>query len=86
MTVPGGRALVEGGRSLLAAGVVSAQGAFDAEDAVEVLDTAGVLVAKGLVRCPSARAAEWVGRRSDQLPDGLVAEVIHRDDMVVLGE
>ena len=45
-----------------------------------------VLVAKGLVRCPSSRAAEWVGRRSDELPDDLARELIHRDDMVVLGE
>ncbi len=80
------RALVEGGRSLLAAGVVSVAGRFEPDDAVEVHDAAGVLVAKGLVRCPSSRAAEWVGRRSDELPDDLARELIHRDDMVVLGE
>jgi glutamate 5-kinase len=44
------------------------------------------VVAKGLVRYPSARSAEWLGRRSDQLPDDLPRELIHRDDMVVLGE
>jgi glutamate 5-kinase len=80
------RALVEHGRSLLAAGVVSVAGRFDPDDAVEVLDGAGAVVAKGLVRCPSSRAAEWVGRRSDQLPDDLAGELIHRDDMVVLGD
>jgi glutamate 5-kinase len=80
------RALVEGGRSLLAAGVVSVTGAFEPEDAVEVVDAAGAVIAKGLVRCPSSRAAEWMGRRSDQLPNDLATELIHRDDMVVLGE
>jgi glutamate 5-kinase len=80
------RALVDGGRSLLAAGVVSASGDFHPDDAVEVVDSSGAIVAKGLVRCPSARAAEWVGRRSDQLPSDLAGELIHRDDMVVLGE
>jgi len=79
-------ALVEGGRSLLAAGVVSVSGAFEPDDAVEVVDSGGSVVAKGLVRCPSSRAAEWVGRRSHQLPDDLARELIHRDDMVVLGE
>jgi glutamate 5-kinase len=80
------RALVERGRSLLAAGVVALSGSFEPDDAVEVHDGAGAVVAKGLVRCPSSRATEWVGRRSDELPDDLAPEVIHRDDMVVLGE
>jgi len=79
-------ALVEDGRSLLAAGVRSATGAFHPDDAVEVVDSSGAVVAKGLVRYPSARSAEWLGRRSDQLPDDLPRELIHRDDMVVLGE
>ncbi|MGH8996524.1 MAG: glutamate 5-kinase, partial [Acidimicrobiales bacterium] len=43
------RALVEGGRSLLAAGVVAVAGRFEPEDAVEVVDGAGAVVAKGLV-------------------------------------
>ncbi|MGH8921184.1 MAG: glutamate 5-kinase, partial [Actinomycetes bacterium] len=80
------QALVEDGRSLLAAGVRSVSGEFDRADAVEVLDTAGVVVAKGLVQYPAARSSEWVGRRSDQLPEDLASALIHRDDMVVLGE
>ena len=80
------KALVEGGRSLLAAGVTSAIGAFEREDAVEVLDGSGSIVAKGLVQYPASRSAEWLGRRSEQLPDDLARELIHRDDMVVLGE
>jgi glutamate 5-kinase len=79
------KALVEDGRSLLAAGVRSVTGKFAPDDAVEVLDASGSVVAKGLVRYPASRASEWIGRRSEQLPDDLARELIHRDDMVVLG-
>ena len=65
---------------------MSVSGSFEPDDAVEVHDLAGAVVAKGLVRCPSSRAAEWVRRRSDELPEDLAPEVIHRDDMVVLGD
>ncbi len=78
------RALVEGNRSLLAAGVVAAEGNFGPEDAVEIAGPQGRVVAKGLVRYPAARAAEWLGKRSDELPDDLGPEVVHRDDLVVL--
>jgi glutamate 5-kinase len=80
------RALVHGGRSLLAAGVTSTTGTFERDDAVEVLDVSGAVVAKGLAQYPSSRSTEWLGRRSDQLPEDLARELIHRDDMVVLGE
>jgi glutamate 5-kinase len=78
------RALVERGRSLLPAGVVSTRGAYSAEDAVEIAGPDGAVFAKGLVRQASTVVAAWAGRRSDQLPDDVSAEVVHRDDMVVL--
>ncbi|HLN16075.1 MAG TPA: glutamate 5-kinase [Acidimicrobiales bacterium] len=78
------RALAEGGRSLLPAGVVEVRGDFEPDDAVEICGPDGVVFAKGLVRHPSARAADWMGRRSDQLPDELPHVVVHRDDLVVL--
>jgi glutamate 5-kinase len=78
------RALVEGEASLLPAGVVSVTGAFDAEDAVEIAGPDGVVFAKGLVRHPSDRIAALAGRRSSDLPEGTVHEVVHRDDLVVL--
>jgi glutamate 5-kinase len=78
------RALVEGGRSLLPAGVVSAQGTFGVDDAVEIAGPDGVVFAKGLVRQDAAAVAQWAGRRSDQLPEEASREVVHRDDMVVL--
>jgi glutamate 5-kinase len=79
------RALVDGGRSLLAAGVVSVRGRFDPDDAVEIAGADGVVFAKGLVRFSSERAGEWVGRRTEDLPADLAPEVVHRDDLVMLG-
>ncbi|MBA2750845.1 MAG: glutamate 5-kinase [Actinobacteria bacterium] len=77
-------ALVERHRSLLPAGVVAVEGVFEAEDAVEITDRSGELLAKGLVRHPSRRVEEWAGKRTADLPADLPHEVIHRDDLVVL--
>ncbi len=78
------QAVVEGGRSLLPAGVVDVHGSFEPEQAVEIVGPDGAVFAKGLVRHPSSRAPEWVGRRRDELPEDLTHEVVHRDDLVVL--
>jgi glutamate 5-kinase len=79
------RALVEGEASLLPAGVVSVAGRFDAEAAVEIAGPDGVVFAKGLVRHGAERIGTWAGRRTTELPDGVSHEVVHRDDLVVLG-
>jgi glutamate 5-kinase len=78
------RALSEDHRSLLPAGVRGVEGRFDADDAVEVVAD-GVAFAKGLVRYDSAALAAVAGRQTRDLPDGAAHEVIHRDDLVVLG-
>ena len=78
------RALVSDGRSLLAAGVREVEGAFDVESAVEVVDEAGHVFAKGLVTMDAAAVRAAAGRRSADLPPGTPTEVIHRDDLVVL--
>jgi len=75
------RALVEGKRSLLPAGVVDVQGRFEAGATVDVMTPDSLLVARGLVRYSSSElvlargrpAAEFAGR-----------EAIHRDQLVVL--
>jgi glutamate 5-kinase len=77
------RALVEGKRSLLPAGVVSVSGTFEAGATVDVMSPDSLLVARGTVRYASSEletargrpAAEFAGR-----------EVIHRDQLVVLEE
>jgi glutamate 5-kinase len=79
-------ALVEREASLLPAGITSVAGRFDAEDAVEIAGPDGVVFAKGLACHPSEQVAAWAGRRTSELPEGVVHEVVHRDDLVVLGE
>jgi glutamate 5-kinase len=69
-------ALTERGRSLLAAGVTGASGAFRPADAVEIAGPDGAVFAKGLVRVPAEQAGEWMGRRRQV--------VVHRDDLVLV--
>ncbi len=78
------RALERGGVSLLPAGVERVEGDFDADDAVEISDTDGVVFAKGLVRVSSAVAADMAGRRSGDLADGVPRYLVHADDLVIL--
>jgi glutamate 5-kinase len=77
------RALTEQGRSLLPAGVISVEGAFDADDAVEVVSD-GAPFAKGIVRYSARALRDVAGRRTSELPEGMPHEVVHRDDLVVL--
>lgn len=74
------KALLEGGKSLLAVGVLSVDGAFDAEAAVEVFDGDGRLVGKGLTTMSADQARQSVGRHSSEVG----GVVIHRDDFVLL--
>lgn len=69
-------ALLKGGGSLLAVGVTSATGTFDAGDAVEVVGPDGEVFAKGLVGHTGDHVRASIGERA--------VEVIHRDDFVVL--
>lgn len=82
------RAVTERGASLLAAGVVSVEGAFVAGDPVDLVDAAGVAVARGLVNFDADELPELLGRSSKELKEALGAEyereVVHRDDLVLL--
>ncbi len=68
------RALVAGGASLLAVGIVRCEGGFRAGDGVELVGPDGVPFARGIA---SADAAELAGR-----PAGV--EAVHRDRLVLL--
>jgi glutamate 5-kinase len=75
------------GRSLLPAGVVSVSGTFERGDAVDVADTAGRIIARGLSAYSSADVQRIMGRRSTEI-EQLVGfrgrdEVVHRDDLVL---
>lgn len=70
-------ALIEGKKSLLAAGVKMVEGTFNAGDAVEVVSVGDEVVAKGLVAYDSAILIQIAGTKGNR-------EVIHRDQMVLM--
>jgi glutamate 5-kinase len=79
-------ALRERGTSLLAVGVVSAQGTFTAGDAVEVVGRGGDAVGKGISAMSADEVRLVAGLKSDavreRLPDA-APEVINRDEFVL---
>lgn len=77
-------ALLERGVSLLPAGVRLVKGDFAPDDAVELAGLDGEVFAKGLVRHGSAELTQWAGRQTSELPADVPAEVVHRDDLVLL--
>ena len=82
-------ALRSRGVSLLAVGVTRADGRFGVGDAVEVVDPDGEVVARGLSNYDIADVVRLAGRSTsvavESLGTGYAREVIHRDDLVVLG-
>lgn len=78
------RALLERGVSLLPAGVTGVTGGFLADQGVEIEGPDGTVFAKGLTRVAASDLAAVAGRRTGDLPDGMVHEVVHRDDLVIV--
>ncbi|WP_239000938.1 glutamate 5-kinase [Jiangella asiatica] len=83
------RAVVERGASLLPAGIIAVDGTFTAGDPVDLLDEAGHAVARGLVNYDAAELPALLGRSTKDLARELgpeyEREVVHRDDLVLLG-
>ncbi len=77
-------AMVERHTSLLPAGVVEVEGDFAEGDTVEVRGPDGVPFARGMVFVDATELRRVTGRHTRDLPDGMVHEVIHRDDLVLL--
>ena len=80
----GARAALERGKSLLAIGVRSVSGTFDAGAPVEVREAGGEVFAKGLARHSSDELQTAAGRRREDLPPGAPHVVVHANDLVVL--
>jgi len=77
------RAVTDGKRSLLAAGITGVDGDFEPGDAVELVGPDGV-VARGLVAYGSQELPAMLGKSSAQLRengDTLPRAVVHRDDL-----
>ena len=86
---PGAVAAVVGRRkSLLPAGITAVDGTFTAGDPVDLVDTAGAPVARGLVNYDAVELPGLLGRSTSELAAALgpayEREVVHRDDLVLL--
>jgi glutamate 5-kinase len=74
--------------SLLPAGIIGVDGAFDAGDPVDLADADGKVVARGLVNYDASEIPGLMGRSTRWLASHLgpeyEREVVHRDDLVIL--
>jgi glutamate 5-kinase len=80
------RAILQGGKSLLPAGVTGTSGEFDAGDPVRVVGPDGREVARGLTRYGAAAIAGIRGEKTAKvrcLACYTADEVVHRDEMVI---
>lgn len=82
------RAVVEGGKSLLPAGVCAVTGDFSVGDIIEITSASGKAVARGVTNFDSGELKKIMGRRSTEAAKVLKGlayeEVVHRDCLVVL--
>jgi glutamate 5-kinase len=82
------QALVAGGRSLLAVGIIDVVGVFEKGDVVGIQDPDGHEFARGLTNYATAEARAVRGLRNDEVRRAvgtLYDEVIHRDNLVIIG-
>jgi glutamate 5-kinase len=81
-------ALLEKGRSLLAAGIKNVVGDFEANSVVNIATEDGKLIARGLTAYASTDIRTIMGRKTSDIKSLLGTkdydEVVHRDNMVVL--
>jgi glutamate 5-kinase len=81
-------ALTKRGKSLLASGIVTVTGSFEAGDPISCLDPDGKEFAKGLVNCSSDTLIKIKGLKTAEIQQRLgpqeYEEVIHRDNLVIL--
>jgi glutamate 5-kinase len=82
------KVLLEGGKSLLPAGVIGVLGRFLPGDVVSIADRRGRVFARGIARWGSEHVDRGKGKRSAEVRTLLgpetPAEVVHRDDLTIL--
>jgi len=83
-------ALVDSGKSLLPAGITAVEGEFSAGDPVDIVGPSGSVIARGLVSYDSVELPALLGRSTRELGSEFgseyTREVVHRDDLVLLGQ
>lgn len=81
------KAIADGGKSLLAAGITQVAGEFQSREAVQLCDAEGQEMARGLVNYSSAELRKIQGCQSEAIPEILgyvgAETVVHRDNLVV---
>ena len=81
------RAVREKNRSLLPAGVVKVEGEFAPGDVIELRDTAGAALARGLTNYSAVDVERIRGKKTQDvralLQEAAYDEVVHRDNLVV---
>lgn len=84
------RALTQRGRSLLPAGVLRVEGRFAIGDSVACVNARGREVGRGLTGYSSEDVAQIAGRATNEIDQVLGysngAEIIHRDDLALVGD
>ncbi len=82
------RVLMDGGKSLLPAGIVDATGSFRKGDTVSICDRKGRVFARGISSWSREEVDGGKGRKSAEvrsiLGAGVPAEVVHRDNLTIL--
>jgi len=82
------KVLRDQGKSLLSVGVTAVNGAFLRGELVSCVDAEGTEIARGLVNYNADESRQLMGKSTDQIEAILgyidEAELIHRDDLVVL--
>ena len=80
-------AIVQSGKSLLAAGITAIEGDFRSSEAVQLCDNTGLEIARGLVNYSSIELQQIRGCQSDEIPAILgyvgAETVVHRDNLVL---
>jgi glutamate 5-kinase len=83
-------ALLKHHKSLLPSGIVEVRGEFKAKDIISIVDGKGTVIGKGMTRYSAAELGKIKGKKSSEIAAILhrdaPAEVIHRDNLVTLGE
>ncbi len=81
------RAVCDGGKSLLPAGILHIEGDFDSQDAVKLCDRQGREIARGLVNYSSTELNRIRGQRTAAIPTILgyvgTETIVHRDNLVL---
>jgi glutamate 5-kinase len=78
--------VISKGTSLLPAGVIQVTGEFDMGATIEISDSHGNVIARGMAAMSSQQAEKARGKHTSELTSLGVSVVVHRDDLVVFSQ